>query len=151
MKTFIFLKQSIGVLIKGVLKICIKFSGEHPCQNVTSIKLLCNFIEITLRHECSPVCLLHILRTCFPTNTFGGLLPSLRSNLPDILLENVFWIISLNSKACNFIKGGLLQSSYSAIADLISAYLHSYLVYKTDAIICTLLIVRKRKHTRMGS
>ena len=26
---------------------------EHPCQNVISIKLFCNFIEITLRHGCS--------------------------------------------------------------------------------------------------
>ena len=28
---------------KGVLKICSKFTGEHPCQSATSIKLLCNF------------------------------------------------------------------------------------------------------------
>ena len=33
---------------KGVLKICIKFTGEHSCQSVISIKLLINFIEITL-------------------------------------------------------------------------------------------------------
>ena len=26
--------------VKGVLKICIKFTGEHPCRNVISIKLL---------------------------------------------------------------------------------------------------------------
>ena len=26
---------------KGVLKICSKFTGEHPCQSVISIKLLC--------------------------------------------------------------------------------------------------------------
>ena len=45
-------------LRKGVLKICSKFTGEHPCQSVISIKLLCNFIEITLRHECFPVNLL---------------------------------------------------------------------------------------------
>ena len=31
-------------------------------------------IEITLRHECSPVNLLHIFRTPFPKNTSGGLL-----------------------------------------------------------------------------
>ena len=28
---------------KGVLKICSKFTGEHPCRSVISIKLLCNF------------------------------------------------------------------------------------------------------------
>ena len=47
---------------KSVLKTCIKFTGEHSCQSAISIKLLCNFIEIALRHGCSPVNLLHIFR-----------------------------------------------------------------------------------------
>ena len=33
-----------------------------------------NKVEITLRHGCSPVNLLHIFRTTFPKNTSGGLL-----------------------------------------------------------------------------
>ena len=37
-------------LEKGVLKICSKFTGKDPCRSVISIKLQCNFIEITLRH-----------------------------------------------------------------------------------------------------
>ena len=37
-------------------------------------ELPCNFIEITLRHECSPVNLLHILRTPFFKNTSEWLL-----------------------------------------------------------------------------
>ena len=37
-------------------------------------KLLCNFIEITLRHACFPVNLLHIFRTPFSKNTAGWLL-----------------------------------------------------------------------------
>ena len=45
---------------KGVLKICNKFTGDHPCRSVILIKLLYNFIEITLRHGCSPRNLLHI-------------------------------------------------------------------------------------------
>ena len=49
---------------KGILKICNKFTGEHPCQSVTSIKLLSNFVEI----------MLHIFRALFPRNTSGGLL-----------------------------------------------------------------------------
>ena len=53
------------LLRKGVLKICSKLTGEHPCQSVISIKLLCNFAEITLRHGCSPVNLLHIFKTPF--------------------------------------------------------------------------------------
>ena len=54
---------------KGVPKICIKFTGEHPCRSVNSIKLLCNFIAIALQHGCSPVNLLHFFRIPFPKNT----------------------------------------------------------------------------------
>ena len=36
--------------------------------------LLCSFIEIALRHGCSPVNLLHIFKTLFYKNTSGGLL-----------------------------------------------------------------------------
>ena len=46
-------------LVKGVPKICSKFTGESPCRSVISIKLLCIFIEITLQYGCSPVNLLH--------------------------------------------------------------------------------------------
>ena len=59
---------------KSILKICSKFTGEHPCRSAISSKLLCNFLEITLRQECSPVNLLHIFRTPFPKNTSDGLL-----------------------------------------------------------------------------
>ena len=45
---------------KNVLQICGTFTGEHPCRSVISIKVLCNFIEITLRLSCFPVNLLHI-------------------------------------------------------------------------------------------
>ena len=61
-------------LEKLVLKICSKFTGEHPCWSVIWIKLLCNFIEIALRYGCSHVNLLHIFRTPFPKSTSGGLL-----------------------------------------------------------------------------
>ena len=60
-------------LEKDVLKKCNKFTGEHPCRSVTSIKLLCNFIEFTLRHGSSPVNLLHIFRRTFIKNTSGRL------------------------------------------------------------------------------
>ena len=61
-------------LEKGVLKICGKFTGEHPCRSVLSINLLCNFVEITLRRGCSPVYLLQIFRTPFTKNTSRRLL-----------------------------------------------------------------------------
>ena len=57
------------LLRRGVLKICSKCTGEHPWRSVISIKLLCNFIEIILRHGFSPVNLLHIYRAPFPRNT----------------------------------------------------------------------------------
>ena len=60
------------LLGKGVLKKCSKFTGEHPCRSVISIKLESNFIEITLWHGCPPVNLLHIFRTSFPKNTLDS-------------------------------------------------------------------------------
>ena len=56
-----------------LLKLCSNFTGEQPCRSMISIKLLCNFIEITLWHGCSPVCLLNAFRTPFPRNTCGWL------------------------------------------------------------------------------
>ena len=43
-------------------------------------KLLCNFIEVALRHGCSPVNLLHIFRTTFPKNTSRRLLLKVYGN-----------------------------------------------------------------------
>ena len=59
---------------KGVLKICRKFTGEHPRRGAISIKSQSNFIEIAFRNGCSPVNLLHIFRTPFRNNTSGRLL-----------------------------------------------------------------------------
>ena len=49
------------------------FTGEHSCQSVISIKLQSKFIEIAIRHGCSPVNMLHIFRKPFPRNTPGWL------------------------------------------------------------------------------
>ena len=65
-------------LIKGVLKICSKFTGEHLSRRVISIKLQSNFIELTFRHGCSPVNLLHICRTPFSQNISWWLLLKVR-------------------------------------------------------------------------
>ena len=64
----------IVVQKQGVLKIYVKFITEHPRRSAISIKLLCNFIEITLRRECSLINLLYIFRTLLPKNTSGHLL-----------------------------------------------------------------------------
>ena len=71
----------------GTLKICSKFTGKHPCRSVISINLLCNFIEIALRHECSPVNSLFSFRTPPPKNTSGRrFLLWYRSRLPTFKL-----------------------------------------------------------------
>ena len=68
--TFILRSSPLVLLLgKAVLIICSKFTGEHPCRNVVSIKLQSNFIEITLQHGCYLVNLLHFIRTTFPKNT----------------------------------------------------------------------------------
>ena len=59
-------------LRKGVLKIYSKFTGGHPYRSVISIKFQSNFIEIALRHGCSPANLQHIFRTPFPKSTSRG-------------------------------------------------------------------------------
>ena len=96
-------------LVKGVLKICSKFTGEHPCQSVILIKLLCNFIEITVRHGCFPVNLLQIFRTSFLKNTRGWLV---------LHLFHVFIAYLCFYNACNFMicdlrsKGGMDQLTF---------------------------------------
>ena len=94
---------SRGVLMKRVLKICSKFTGEHPCQSGISIKLQTSFNEIALQHGCSPenycifskqlfvrtTYLLHIFRTPFPKTTSGWLL------LNDSLMKSFFWSAAL--------------------------------------------------------
>ena len=77
-------------LRKGVLKICTKFTGEHSCRSIISIKLLCNFIEIALQHGCSPVNLLHIFRTPFPKNTSRWLLLAIVSLSINLKKLNIF-------------------------------------------------------------
>ena len=63
-----------------LLKICRKFIGEHPCRSAISIKLLLNFIGITLWHGYSLVNLLPIFRRAFLKDTPGWLLLTLLHN-----------------------------------------------------------------------
>ena len=46
---------SRGVLKKRCSENMQQIYRKHPCQSVISLNLLSNFIEITLRHGCSPV------------------------------------------------------------------------------------------------
>ena len=83
-----FRSNPLGLFLrKGVLKICSKSTGEHPCRSVISMRLLCNFIEITFWHGYSPLDFLYIFRTPFYKNIWGGL-----------LLKLVF--LEINSQKC---------------------------------------------------
>ena len=85
-------------LRKGVLVICRKFTGEHPCQSAISTKLQYNFIEITLRYGCSLVNMLHIFRTHFPRNTSGWLLLNVWC-FQSFLISNVYKQSKLHLKS----------------------------------------------------
>ena len=67
--TFIKQKQPFrGALRKRCSENSQQIFRRTPCRSVISIKLFCNFsifVEITLRHGCSPLNLLHIFRTPF--------------------------------------------------------------------------------------
>ena len=91
---------------KGFLKICSKFTGEHPSRSVISIKFQSNFIEITLRQGCSPVNVLHIFRAHFLENTYGGL-----------LLPNEFSFESRGSVCIYFFKNLFNIENMSNISD----------------------------------
>ena len=57
---------------KDVLKICSKFTGEHPCRSAISIKLLCNlYFSMGVL----------LFRTSFPRSTYGWLLLEYLSSL----------------------------------------------------------------------
>ena len=88
---------------------------KQPWRSVISIKLQSNFVEITLRHECSPVHLLYIFRTPFPENTSSGLLlrfyqqfekyfymKIIGTIIPIYLVTNsIFFVLSQKPKARN--------------------------------------------------
>ena len=103
-------QPSRGFLKKAVIKIFRKFTGEHPCRSVISIKLLSNFFEIALRHWCFPVNLLHIFRTPFYKNTYGGMLLMITFFLTTVSYIEVLgythstWITVLARDCCDVAK-----------------------------------------------
>ena len=88
---------------KGVLKISSKYTRENPCRSVILIKLLCNFIEITLRHGCSHVNLLDTFRTSFSKNTSGGLLLIYQCQI--YMINSIIRLIKIILTGCAFASG----------------------------------------------
>ena len=60
--------------------------------NVISIKMQSNFVEIKLRHGCSPVNLLHFFKTSFFNSTSGGMLLKNLRRLRSLCKWNCFFI-----------------------------------------------------------
>ena len=83
------------LLGKLFLKMCSKFTGEHPCRRVISIKLQCTFFEITLRYGCSPIYLPLIFRRLFTKNICTWLLLNVTSS--NGFLISPPYLISLTS------------------------------------------------------
>ena len=96
-KSYILYRGSLPEVLlgKGGLKICSKFTEEHPFRSAVSIKLQSNFVEITLRHERSLVNLLHTFRALFYKNTSGWLLLFVAVNINNsdicISLDFIHW------------------------------------------------------------
>ena len=74
----------------GVPKICSKFTREHPCRGMISIKMPCNVIELAHQYGCSPANLLHIFRTTLHKDTYGELLPDLMMMMMMMMMVNCF-------------------------------------------------------------
>ena len=114
-------------LAKGVLKICRKFTGEHPCRSMILIKLLYIFIEITLQHRFSPVNLLHIFRTCFYKNTSGWL-----------LLHNIFRYIETEKEVDgkSYLESSIIfdRSPFFFIVPALSWFLSLYSMFNRQQV-----------------
>ena len=72
-----------------------------PMPKCDSIKLLWNFIEIILRHECSPLNLLYIIRTPFSKNT-SELLALYLVNMSALLVENSYRQVATSNHSALF-------------------------------------------------
>ena len=86
-------QPSKGALWKRYSESMQQIYRRTRCRSVISIKLLCNFIEITFRHGCFPINLLHIFRTSFPKNTSKQLLLHMLKLLGNLLRIKppIFW------------------------------------------------------------
>ena len=67
-------QPSRGVLVKRCSENTQQIYKRTPIPKCDFNKIASNFIESTLRYDCSFVNLLHIFRTIFLKNTSGGLL-----------------------------------------------------------------------------
>ena len=87
-------------LRKGALKICSKFTGEHPCRSALSKKLLC-FCNMCIEIACFPGCVVinFEINLIFLIKPFFYMTKKSRQNLniswdrKELLREKAFFII----------------------------------------------------------
>ena len=84
--TSIFRRSPPAVFLrKGVLKICSKFTGEHPCRSGISIKLLKSHFSM----GAFPANLIHNFRISFYKKNYGGRLLDIGFSLFSILTTSI--------------------------------------------------------------
>ena len=81
---------------KGVLKICSKFAGEHPCRSA-------------IRHGCSPVNLLHNFRAPFLKNTSRWLLLDIPYHILDLKNLALFLQFSWSKRLRLKVTGNIIH------------------------------------------
>ena len=131
-------------LRKVVLKICSKFIGESTRAECDFNKVALG--EITLRHRCSPVNLLHIFRITFPKNTSGRLLleistlvktPFLAEHLLEAILEHLLAATSKWLPVGGYFYGQLLVAHlYGSFTNIL--FMHKILCNTSQDILLTL-------------
>ena len=106
-------KPSRDVLSKRCSESMEQIYRRAPIPRCDSIKFLCKLVEITLRHECSPVNLLHTFRTAFTKNTYAKL-----------LLNKIFytWFFHFNN----------LKKNFYFIASYFTAQMHMLFILTKD-------------------
>ena len=127
-------------VVREKMKICSKFTGEHPCSSVIKTKLLSDFIEIALWHGFSTENLLRIFRKFFPKDTSSRwqLLP-IRIIWIDriLLLYNVF-IVLFNKNVCNILNGTMPCETKQRFNKNENGFVvNSLLVFSSSSVIIT--------------
>ena len=100
---------------RGVLRKRCSENMQHIYRRTTMPKCDCNFIEIALRRGCSPVDLLHIFRTRFYKNTYGGMLLKSESKR-----KKLYWAVEFVAPIVLWNCSGIKKNSLLMCKNLIT-------------------------------